>query len=148
MPQGVHSIDVDLPISKVWVFVSVMENWIPLVPGYISHEVIHDRQVIWTFTGDIGIMKKIISLQVDITKWVEPTEVRFTLTGVSSNFVGEGYFQAKALGDQRTKMTGSLDITAKGVKGPMINSILKTHIPQATTELVEAMANRMREAAG
>lgn len=147
MPQGIHHIELDLAISKLWEFVSVLENWIPLVPGYISHEIINDRQVNWTFVGDIGIMKKTISLQADITEWNEPTEVRFTLTGLNENFTGEGFFKARALGERRTQMTGSLDITAKGLKAPMVNSILKSHVPQLTTELAEAIARRMSETA-
>ncbi|RNB56866.1 SRPBCC family protein [Brevibacillus gelatini] len=145
MPQGIHDIELPLPIGTVWKFVSVLENWVPLVPGYISHEVIDERRVTWTFTGDIGIMKKEINLQVDITEWNEPTEVKFTLTGINENFSGEGYFQAEALGEARTKMTGFLDITAKGLKAPMVNSILKSHVPQLTTDLAEAVASRMRE---
>lgn len=145
MPQGIHEIELDVGIAKVWEFVSVLEHWIPLVPGYISHEIIHDRQVIWTFIGDIGIMKKTISLQVDITEWTPPTAVRFTLMGTSGSFAGEGYFTAKSLGERRTRMTGFLDITAKGLKAPMVNSILKTHVPQLTKDLAEAMAARIRE---
>ncbi|MGN7471091.1 CoxG family protein [Brevibacillus sp. SAFN-007a] len=145
MPQGIHHIELPLPIGTIWKFVSVLENWVPLVPGYISHEVIDERRVTWTFIGDIGIMKKQISLQVDITEWNEPTEVKFTLTGINENFTGEGYFRAEALGEARTKMTGFLDITAKGLKAPMVNSILKSHVPQLTTDLAEAVASRVRE---
>lgn len=145
MPQGIHEIELDLDIQSVWAFVHVLENWVPLVPGYISHERVCDRRVTWTFTGDIGIMKKKISLQADITEWKEPTEVRFTLTGINENFTGEGFFQALQLGEHRTKMTGFLDITAKGLKAPMINSVLKNHVPQLTTELAEAVAGRMRQ---
>lgn len=147
MPQGIHDIELDLAVTAIWEFVSVLENWIPLVPGYISHEIINERRVTWTFTGDIGIMKKKISLQVDITEWNEPTEVRFTLEGTNGNFSGEGYFKATALGEKRTKMTGFLDITAKGLKAPMVNSVLKTHVPQLTRDLAEAIAARMREIA-
>ncbi|MGG4439976.1 CoxG family protein [Brevibacillus fortis] len=143
MPQGIHDVELNLPIGAVWQFVSIVENWVPLVPGYISHEVINERRVTWTFTGDIGIMKKTISLQVDITEWTPPNEVRFTLTGISGNFTGQGYFKAKALGEARTKMTGCLDITANGVKGPMINSILKSNLPKTTKELVEAIGKRI-----
>ncbi|MCM3146247.1 SRPBCC family protein [Brevibacillus sp. MER 51] len=143
MPQGIHDVELNLPIGAVWQFVSIVENWVPLVPGYISHEVINERRVAWTFTGDIGIMKKTISLQVDITEWTPPTEVKFTLTGISGNFTGHGYFKAKALGEARTKMTGCLDITAHGVKGPMINSILKSNLPKTTRELVDAIAKRL-----
>lgn len=145
MPQGMHRIDLEHDISTIWRFVSVVENWVPLVPGYISHEVINDRQFMWTFIGEVGLMKKTITLQVDITEWLKPNEVKFALTGISSNFTGNGYFNAQDLGEKRTNMTGFLDITAKGVKAPMINSILKTYLPQATTELVEAMAERMSQ---
>lgn len=145
MPQGIHEVEVDSTIQTVWAFVSTLDYWTPLVPGYISHEIINDRQLIWTFTSDVAIIKKTISLQVDITRWNEPTEMKFTLTGISSNFVGEGFFKAKELEKGRTKMIGCLDITAKGLKGPMVNSILKTYLPQATVELVEAMVNRMSE---
>ncbi|GEB30703.1 MULTISPECIES: CoxG family protein [Brevibacillus] len=145
MPQGIHDIEVPLPIRTVWEFVRVLDHWVVLVPGYISHEVINERRVTWSFTGDIGILKKEISLQVDITEWNEPTEVKFMLTGINENFTGEGYFKAQELGEKCTKMTGFLDITAKGLKAPMVNSILKSHVPQLTTELAEAVASRMKE---
>lgn len=144
MPQGIHDVELNRPIKDVWQFVSMVENWVPLVPGYISHEVINKRRVAWTFTGDAGIVKKTINLYVDIAEWTPPTEVRFTLAGISGSFSGEGYFKAKALTDSRTKMTGCLVITANGVKGPMINSILKANLPKTTRELVEAIGKRIR----
>ncbi|MET3290007.1 UNVERIFIED_CONTAM: carbon monoxide dehydrogenase subunit G [Brevibacillus sp. OAP136] len=148
MPQGIHNIEVDLSISTIWKFVSVLENWIPLVPGYLSHEIINDRQVAWSFVGDIGILKKTINLQVDIIEWTEPMAVRFTLNGTSGSFTGEGFFKAQELGPDKSRMTGFLDITAKGLKAPMVNSVLKTHVPQMTTDLAEAIADRMCETAG
>lgn len=147
MPQGIHDVDLDLPIQTVWAFVSVMENWIPLVPGYLSHEIVNDRKSTWTFTSDIGILKKKINLQVDIVEWHEPSLVKFNLTGINENFAGEGFFKAQALGDMCTRMTGALDITAKGVKAPVINPVLKNHVPEMTAELAEAVATRMRELA-
>lgn len=147
MPQGIHEMDLDLPVQTIWEFVSVMENWIPLVPGYISHEIINERQSTWMFHGDIGIMKKKIHLQVDITEWTPPSLVKFNLTGINENFSGEGFFNTLSLGERRSKMTCSLDITAKGVKAPMINSVLKSLVPKTTTELAEAVANRMLDIA-
>ena len=147
MPHGIHEIELDLPISTIWEFVSDMDKWAPLVPGYISHEIINERQSTWTFLSDIGIMKKKVSLKIDITEWTEPSTVKFNLTGINENFAGEGYFIAEMLGEQRTKMTGCLNITAKGVMGPMINTILKTFVPQTTTDLAEAIANRIKETA-
>lgn len=90
-------------------------------------------------------MKKTVKLKVDITSWEEPNRVTFNLTGLSDNFVGEGYFLAEKIDDHTTQMSGSLDITARGAMGPMINSILKNFVPQTTEELTTAVANKIIE---
>ena len=145
MPSGVHNIKLNVPIENVWNFLSVIDNWAPLVPGYISHEIISDKESTWSFKGDLGFMKKTVRLKVDITSWEEPNRVTFNLTGLSDNFVGEGYFLAEKIDDHTTQMSGSLDITARGAMGPMINSILKNFVPQTTEELTTAVANKIIE---
>lgn len=148
MPSGTHSINLQVPIQNIWNFVSDMDKWAPLVPGYIEHTIISDRQSTWSFKGDLGFMKKTVKLRIDITNWIEPTKVTFDLTGVSDNFTGSGYFEAEALSDNETKMTGFLDITAKGAMGPMINGILKSFVPKTAEELSQAIANRIEEIEG
>ncbi|MDE3838865.1 SRPBCC family protein [Bacillus methanolicus] len=143
MPNGVHFIDIPVPIQDVWDFVSRLDKWAPLVPGYMIHEILNDRQSTWTFVGDLGIMKKEISMKVDITDWKEPTEVVFDLTGLNENFIGGGFFKAEALSANLTRMTGCLDITAKGLKGPVANGLLKSYIPQTAKELTEAVAEKI-----
>jgi len=145
MPSGVHRIELNIPIQKVWDFVSVIDNWAPLVPGYISHEMINEKESTWSFKGDLGFMKKTVKMKVDITGWEEPNRVTFNLTGVSDNFTGNGYFLAEKKGDGSTLITGSLDITAHGAMGPMINSILKSFVPQTTEELTIAVAKKIVE---
>jgi len=145
MPNGSHSIELPVAIDKIWNFVSDMNKWAPLVPGYIEHQILSDRQSTWAFKGDLGFMKKTVKLKIDIQEWIEPTKVTFDLTGLSDNFVGNGYFEAETLGDNATKMTGYLDITAKGAMGPMINSILKSFVPKTAKELSEAIAGRIEE---
>jgi len=148
MPSGIESKVLPLPIDRIWDFVSDMNKWAPLVPGYIEHEILNDKQSTWAFKGDLGFMKKTVKLKIDITNWIEPTKVTFDLTGVSDNFVGSGFFEAEAVDANNTKMTGSLDITAKGAMGPMINSILKTFVPKTTLQLSEAMADKILEVEG
>jgi carbon monoxide dehydrogenase subunit G len=143
MPNGTHTVELDLPIERVWNFVSEMNNWAPLVPGYIEHEILSDKQSTWVFKGDIGIMQKTVKLRIDITEWVEPSLVTFDLTGINENFAGNGYFKAEEMTDSKTKMSGHLDITAKGVMGPMINAILKSFVPKTAEELTNAIANEI-----
>lgn len=145
MPAGTHTVELDVGIQDIWNFVSDMDRWAPLVPGYIEHEIISDEQSTWTFKGDIGIMQKTVKLQIDITKWDEPTTVTFDLTGLNENFGGNGYFEAESISEDRTKMTGHLDITAKGMMGPMINAILKNFVPKTAEELTVAVANQINK---
>src|SRR5699024_8164587 len=129
----------------IWNFVSDMDKWAPLVPGYIEHEIINERESTWIFKGDIGIMQKTVKLKIDITEWQEPTQVTFDLTGLNENFAGNGYFAAEKITDTKTKMTGNLDITAKGMMGPMINAILKNFVPKTAQQLTEAVASKINE---
>jgi len=145
MPAGTHSIEIDVPIQNIWEFIEDMNKWAPLVPGYIEHQILNERQSTWKFKGDIGIMQKTVSLKIDITEWIEPTKVTFDLKGISENFNGNGYFEAEAISDAKTKMTGNLDITAGGLMGPMINAVLKNFVPKTAQELSEAIANKIVE---
>jgi carbon monoxide dehydrogenase subunit G len=145
MPSGLHQLELDIPIHRIWNFVKDMDKWAPLIPGYIEHQKINDRQSTWKFRGDVGVVHKNVSLRVDITKWQEPTNVTFKLKGISENFVGGGYFEAEALSSSRTKMTGYLDITAKGMMGPVINKVLKSLAPKTTRLLCTAIADKIVE---
>lgn len=145
MPAGTHSITVPVNIDKIWEFVSDMNNWAPLVPGYIEHEILSDMESTWAFKGDLGFMKKTVKLKIDIKEWNEPTGVTFDLTGMSDNFKGGGYFRAEAISENETIMTGNLDITAGGMMGPMINQILVKFVPQTAEELTVAIVNKIKE---
>lgn len=145
MPIGIHTITLPVSIEKIWSFVSDVDKWAPLVPGYIEHQIINDRQSTWAFKSDLGLMKKTIKMRIDIKEWVEPTKVTFYLMGLSENFGGSGYFEAEAVGDHMTKMTGCLDITARGAMGPMVNTVLKSFVPKTAAELSEVIAARIEE---
>ena len=145
MPAGTHSVAVPLNINTIWEFVQDMNNWAPLVPGYIEHEIINDRESTWAFKGDLGFMKKKVKLKIDIKEWNEPSGVIFDLTGTSDNFKGGGYFKAEAVNDNETMMSGNLDITAGGMMGPMVNQILVKFVPQTAQELTDAIVAKLLE---
>lgn len=145
MPSGMHQVEVDLPIHKVWNFVKDMDNWAPLIPGYIQHRKFTNRQSIWEFYSDIGIIKKKISLMVTIKEWIEPTKVTFDLKGESGKLSGGGYYQAEPICKNKTRITGFLDITASGVMGRMVNEVLKSYVPKVTEEMATAIAAKLEE---
>ena len=145
MPAGTHSVNVPLNINIIWEFVQDMNNWAPLVPGYINHEIISENESTWSFKGDLGFMKKTVKLKVDIKVGNERSEVIFDLTGMSDNFKGGGYFKATPISENETIMTGNLDITAGGMMGAMINQILVKFVPQTAEELTEAIVAKLKE---
>jgi carbon monoxide dehydrogenase subunit G len=145
MPEGKHEITMEVPIEKVWNFVKDMDNWAPLLPGYISHDKINEHQSNWSFKETIGVLKKKISLQVSIKEWIEPTRVTFELKGINENINGNGYFKAEALGQNTTKMTGYLEMTAEGALAPVMNAVMKTSLPKSGQELTTAIAQKLEE---
>ena len=135
MPAGTHKVEVPLNIQTIWDFVQDMNNWAPLVPGYIEHKILSEKQSTWAFKGDLGFMKKTVKLQIDIKEWNEPSEVTFDLKGLSDNFNGGGYFKAEKIDEQTTAMTGHLEIKAGGMMGAMVNQILVSFVPKTAEEL-------------
>lgn len=145
MPVGMHEITMEIPIEEVWHFVKDMDNWAPLLPGYISHEKLSEQQSNWTFKETVGILKKKISLQVTIKEWIEPTRVIFDLKGINENLTGNGYFKAEPLGSNKTKMIGYLEMTAEGALAPVMNAVMKTSLPKSGEELTTAIAEKLME---
>ncbi|MDX8047495.1 SRPBCC family protein [Gracilibacillus sp. S3-1-1] len=143
MPNGTHFVKVNLPIEYVWEFVSDMNRWAPLVPGYIKHDIIDERQSTWHFKGDVGKIQKTIGLKVQIKEWLEPNSVTFDLTGIGENVKGDGYFLAERDGKEVTNITGYLQIAAGGMMAPVINNVLKSIVPKTTIEFTDRIASRL-----
>ncbi|GAB3794496.1 CoxG family protein [Virgibacillus kimchii] len=143
MPSALHEMDLNIPVHHAWDFVKDMNNWAPLVPGYAGHQQLNERQSTWTFSGDAGIVQKTVHLRIDIKEWTEPTKVSFSVRGINENVSGDGYFEARTLSNKSIKMTGYLQISAKGIAGPMINPILKTLLPKTIKRFTERVADNM-----
>lgn len=143
MPSGIHQVVLELPIGVIWNFVKDMDNWAPLVPGYVYHEKLNNRQSTWEFKGDIGILKKKVSLLIDIKEWIEPNKVSFDLQG--EKYSGEGYFEVRAINLNNTRLTGFLEVNAFGAMESMKNSLLKTAIPKSAEEMALAISTKLME---
>ncbi|OAS88583.1 CoxG family protein [Metabacillus litoralis] len=145
MPSELYKVEVNIPIQSIWDFVSVMDNWAPLVPGYIEHEILNDSESIWKFKTDLGVIKKKVELKVDITDWIKPKKVIFNLTGINEKMTGKGYFEAQIIDTNNTLMTGYLEITPEGKMAKLINSKLKKNLNELTKELTEAIIAKIKE---
>lgn len=143
MPSGKHEVHVNVPIEKTWDFVSQMNNLAPLVPRYVDHTIINHVQSIWILHADIGLVQKNIKLKVTITEWKSPSKIAFTLVGVHESISGSGYFKARKINEQETKVTGYMKISTKGIMSPIINNVLKTYLPKITITFTEKVKENM-----
>ena len=109
MATGTHTVVVPVDVQAVWDYVSDLEKWATTVPAYKEHEIINDKQSIWTFEGSVKGIKKTIQAQVDITEWNEPSNIKFELKGLSDNFTGSGHFTAEDV-NGKTIMTCTVEI--------------------------------------
>ncbi|GEK30000.1 MAG: SRPBCC family protein [Kurthia sp.] len=144
MASSSHSTTVKASQAEVWNFVSDMEKWAKLVPGYREHTIINDKQSTWKFAGNVGVLKKEVEVQIDITGWEEPTKISFELTGISDKFKGAGSFEADPISDSETKMTGNLEIKAGGLAAAVLNPVFSAVLPKATTMLTNRVANKIQ----
>ncbi|GEL03644.1 SRPBCC family protein [Rummeliibacillus sp. G93] len=143
MATASHTVEVNVPQKDVWEFVSKMENWATLVPGYREHEMMDEQHSNWTFAGNVGVLKKEVKVEITITSWDEPNKISFTLTGLTDKFTGNGYFEGEAISEEKTKMTGYLEVKAGGFAAPVLNPIFQAVLPKATSMLTNRVANRI-----
>ena len=54
MSSHLHEMAVDAPIRTVWEFVRSIDHWAPLVPGYIEHEILNEKESSWKFKSELG----------------------------------------------------------------------------------------------
>lgn len=143
MPRKKHTISVRANNRKVWEFVRNMDNWAPLVPGYIRHEILNSTISTWEFKVDMGLIKKKIELEVTFLKWEEPTKVTFSLKGLNSHFEGEGYFIVEGLDHSTSRMIGFLDIHSTGTFPSLTDQLLEPKLEELIEELTIAVCHNI-----
>ncbi|EGQ26859.1 carbon monoxide dehydrogenase subunit G superfamily protein [Sporosarcina newyorkensis 2681] len=144
MPNGMEEIKISAPVDRVWRFLDDMNQWAPLIPGYIEHEVANEKQFTWKFRADLGVIQKNIEMQVDIVERSENSKVAFKLQGLNENLEGNGYFQLKEVDRESTDLTGYLDMSGKGMMGSVMNSMMKSYVPQTVRDLTVAVGEKLQ----
>ncbi|MDN4495633.1 CoxG family protein [Ureibacillus aquaedulcis] len=142
MATGTHTVEIPTDVQAVWDYVSDLEKWAITVPAYKEHEIINEKQSIWTFEGNVKGIKKTIKAQVDITEWNEPSNIKFELKGLSDNFTGSGNFTAQEV-KAKTTMTCTVEVNAGGLSGAMLTPIIKWAVPKVATRLTESIARKI-----
>ncbi len=93
MAEVEYTASAKLPIQAIWDFVREIDNWAAFVTGYQSHQKRSETESVWTLKGDLGVMARTLSFQVDVTEWAGPERVRFALKGLNEPLQGSGSFE-------------------------------------------------------
>lgn len=137
MPTVNYTTTMAAPRAVVWEFVRDMNNWAPFTRGYQSHEIINERESIWTVKGDLGPISRVTKFHITITEWVEGERVGFTVRGLNEPITGAGAIHlTDAAEDSQTEIRGEATLTFGGSIGPVVNHLIGPFIKSGADELV------------
>ena len=143
MASSIHSKTVRVNQQTARDFLQDKDGWAVLIPGYLNHEIISEKEMIWVFKGDFGFIQKAVKLQLNVQEVIEQNKISFELVGLSDNINGSGYFEMKIISAEDVEIVGNLDMKAGGFLASMINPVLETFVPQTIEQLVEAIADAL-----
>jgi carbon monoxide dehydrogenase subunit G len=127
MSSYVHAMVINVPIETVWRFAHSIDEWSLLIPGYIEHEIINNRDSEWIFLSSFGIIKKKIHLQAKIKQWIEFNKISVNIIGLSDRFSGTCLIETKSLTKDRTYLSFRLTINTEGTLVKMLKPMIKTN---------------------
>lgn len=136
---------IEAPIEWVWEYIKDFNDWAPLIPGYVSHKIVNEKESNWAFKTDIGPLKKKIEFRLDILSMHAPRSMTFQVNGLNEGFTGHGQIEAKKLKRDRTFLTASIDLQATGPLAKIIKPMLKNNPPKITKEFKEEVTTRIHE---
>jgi carbon monoxide dehydrogenase subunit G len=143
MPAGTASCAIPLDVPGVWEFVRDYTNWASLFPGYQQHAVRSPCVSRWTVRGDVGMFSRVVDLEVRVAEETAERRVRFTIEGLTENVSGEGLFELAAVEAGGSKLSLTIDITARGAVGPVINALLGPRLRTLLDTFAAALARRL-----
>jgi len=137
MPEITYSTTMAAPRATVWEFVRDINNWAPLTRGYQAHEIVNERESVWTVKGDLGPISRITKFHVTITEWVEGERVAFTVNGLNEPINGSGAIKiADGAQAASTAIQGNATIEMGGTLGPVVNHLIVPFVEEGADELV------------
>ena len=135
MPEITYTTTMQAPRADVWEFVRDMNNWAPFARGYQTHELLNERESVWTVKVDLGPISRVTKFHVSIVEWVEGERVAFTVNGLNEPITGQGAIQLSDDGPG-TRIVGDATLAFGGSLGPVVNQLIVPWIQAGADELV------------
>ena len=143
MVSASASVDLAMPAPVVWSFVERYDNWADLFPGYQRHRLTQDGASIWTVRGDLGILSRIVEVEIRPGARGGAGAVTFAVKGITEDVAGTGTFAVQGLGDGRSRLTFAIELAAAGPLGPVVNALLARRLPALLEQFAPVLARRI-----
>jgi carbon monoxide dehydrogenase subunit G len=140
VPKVSYTAEMEIARETVWAFVRDMNNWAPFARGYQAHEVVNDRESVWTVKGEIGPISRVTKFHINITEWVEGQTVGFTVKGLNEPVTGEGAIRLSDGNGGGTDILGEATLEFGGNLGPILNHLIGPWVQSGADELVTKIA--------
>src|SRR4051794_25107592 len=138
-----YEVSVPAPIDVLWAFCVDPANWVDLLRGYQSHDVIDDRRSSWTVQVDVGPFSRVVVAEAAITELVEGERVKLAINGSDATpFTGEAEVRANQ-GEGVTSVALDVSLTPLGPTGRMVNAVAGPILPRVVEEFAEGLLRRV-----
>lgn len=139
MPEVTQDVVVAAPLAQTWAFIRDTANWAPMMPGFREMTEHSATRSEWLVQGDVGILSRLVTLDVEVTEWIDHDHVNFELACREEPLRGSGALRAVAAGDAATRLTFHLQAQAGGMLAPAVNALLGKVLPSMTSQFAEAI---------
>lgn len=145
MRTKLYTIKVDVPIAKVWEIIGAYEILIPLLPGYLGHERINEKESVWTINKEIGLIKKRFDIGIIIKEWNKPHSIKLQFEDRKGRFSGECLLATREITENKTLCTGSLRYSVSGSMSKMISNFMKTDRTEIAEEIKKIIETNLSD---
>ena len=138
--------EVEVPIDRLWDFLMDPEQVGRCIPGVQEVEAVEDgRQFRVKALVDLGPMKPVLSLTVNITKAVKPTQARMTLRGkgAGSHIGATSHIFLHEIEPQRTQLQWGFLLSVHGKIATLGNRILDQVAQRTTRQFIAALQQEL-----
>ena len=112
---------------------------LPLMPGFRGMTEKSATESEWKVQGDVGILSRLVTIDVEVTDLVDHDHVDFTIVCRQEPLRGAGWLRAAEEGGMATRLTFFLSAQAGGMLGPAVNALLGEVLPRVAREFAEAI---------
>lgn len=135
MKTKLYTVKLELPLAKVWEIIGAYEILVPLLPGYLGHQIINKNESVWTIKREVGLIKKTFKIMVFVQEWNEPSSIKLEFKDSKERFSGSLFLRTKGMTNNQTLLTVNLRYNVSGSMNRLISNMMKTDGTEFTQEI-------------